>query len=579
VTRLAVWAPKPERVAVQLGQEQRPLTRDVQGWWSLEVPDLQPGGDYAFVLDGGDPRPDPRSRFQPHGVHGPSRVFDTAAFVWDDGGWQPPPLETGLVYELHVGTFTPAGTFAAAIQRLDHLVALGVTHVELMPVVEFPGQHGWGYDGVSLWAPHHAYGGPFGLQQWVNACHRRGLAVLLDVVYNHLGPDGNYLSQYGPYFTSRYATPWGDAVNFDGPDSDEVRRYFLENAAFWFREYHVDGLRLDAVHAILDTSAVHFLEELAGETAALSAQLGRRLVLIGESDLNDPRLIRSSAQGGYGLDAQWSDDYHHALHSVLTGEQDGYYQDFGRLADVAAALQGGYVYAGSYSPHRRRRHGRPLGHVPPQRLLGYLQTHDQVGNRARGERLSQLIPPALLKVGAALVLTAPFVPMVLQGEEWGAGTPFLYFTDHQDERLAEAVSAGRRTEFASFGWDPAGIPDPQAAETFQQSRLDWNELEHSPHFELLDWHRQLVRLRRAWPDLYAGGFPGIAVAFDEAARWLAFRRGALQVVCNLGQAAQLVPLLPGAGCARVLLASAPSGPMGSDRLQLPGQSVAILGPD
>jgi maltooligosyltrehalose trehalohydrolase len=561
---------------VALGAERRPLRREAGGWWTLEVPEAVPGGDYAFVLDGGDPRPDPRSLWQPHGVHGPSRVLDVGAFTWDDAGWQPPSLETGLIYELHVGTFTPAGTFDSAIEKLNHLAALGVTHVQLMPVAAFPGDHGWGYDGVALWAPHEAYGGPAGLQRLVNACHQRGLAVLLDVVYNHLGPDGNYLAQYGPYFTRRYATPWGEAVNFDGPHSDEVRRFVVDNARHWLRDYHLDGLRLDAVQTLVDTSAVHILEELATEVDRLSDQLGRRLVLIAESDLNDPRVVRPRELGGYGLAAQWSDDFHHALHTVLTGERQGYFQDFGRLADVAAALTHGYVYAGRYSEHRRRRHGRPLAGVLAQQLLGYLQTHDQVGNRARGERSSHLLPAGLLKTGAALVLTAPFVPMLFQGEEWGASTPFQYFTDHQDPQLAAAVSAGRRKEFAAFGWDPATIPDPQASETFSRSKLDWSELEQAPHREILEWHRQLIRLRCERPHLSQGGFGDVAAQFDETARWLRVDRGSVCVAANLAAEGQAIPLPSGRRSWRVLLASAPAVQVDAGGLRLPGQAAAIL---
>ncbi|MGZ3678250.1 MAG: malto-oligosyltrehalose trehalohydrolase, partial [Ktedonobacterales bacterium] len=461
MTTFCVWAPNAHRVAVQTLGERVPMNAGERGWWRVEVATATPGTDYQFVLDGGEALPDPRSQWQPHGVFGPSRVVDHSLFHWNDAGWQAPPLESALIYELHVGTFTPAGTFDAAIARLDHLKDLGVTHVELMPVNEFPGMRGWGYDGVDLSAPHSAYGGPDGLKRLVDACHARGLAVLLDVVYNHLGPSGNYLSRFGPYFTDRYHTPWGPAMNLDGAQSDEVRRFLCDNALIWLRDYHLDGLRLDAVHAFYDTSAIHLLEQLAEEVAELQSHLGRHLVLIAESDLNDPRVVRSREVGGYGLDAQWSDDFHHALHAVLTGEQSGYYADYGTLADLAHALEHAYVYDGRYSASRKRHHGRPTTSLPGHRFLGYMQTHDQVGNRARGERSSALLSPRRLKVAAALVLTAPFVPMLFQGEEWGATTPFQYFTDHQDANLARAVSEGRRNEFAAFGWNPDDVPDPQ----------------------------------------------------------------------------------------------------------------------
>ena len=577
MTTFRVWAPHIERVAVQIGDERVPMTTDAQyGWWQADIPTAGPGTDYAFILDDGAPLPDPRSPWQPQGVFGPSRVVDHGAFRWTDANWQAPTLASALIYELHVGTFTPAGTFDAAIARLDHLVELGVTHVELMPVSEFPGARGWGYDGVDLYAPHSAYGGPDGLKRLVDACHARGLAVLLDVVYNHLGPSGNYLERFGPYFTERYHTPWGPAVNLDGAESDEVRRFFCDNALMWLRDYHIDGLRLDAVHAFLDTSAIHLLEQLAAEVAALQAQLGRHLVLIAESDLNDPRLVRSHETGGYELEAQWSDDFHHALHAVLTGECDGYYVDFGSLADLAYALEHAYVYDGRYSHSRKRRHGRPATGLSGHRFLGYLQNHDQIGNRARGERSAALLSLARLKVAAALVLTAPFVPMLFQGEEWGATTPFQYFTDHQDPDLALAVSEGRRTEFAAFGWDPQDVPDPQSPGTFQRSRLDWSELELEPHVSLYRWHRDLIGLRRTLPDLSDGRLDRVDVRYDEAARWLTVRRGAVCIACNLASSTQAVPL-PAQTGRRLLLASASGIEPEDSCIELPPDSVAILG--
>jgi maltooligosyltrehalose trehalohydrolase len=534
----SVWAPDAAVVELVLGDERLPMDRGENGWWTAEA-ELPSGVDYAFSVDGGTPRPDPRSPWQPHGVHGPSHTVDNSAFPWTDGGWRGgPPLSAALFYELHVGTFTPEGTFEAVIDKLPHLVDLGVTHVELMPVAEFPGRRGWGYDGVDLFAPHSAYGGPEGLKRLVDACHGAGLAVIVDVVYNHLGPDGNYLGAFGPYFTDRYGTPWGQAVNFDGTRSDGVRDFVCDNACMWLADYHIDGLRLDAVHAIFDSSATHILEELGARVHALEARLGRRLLVIAESDLNDPRLVRPVEAGGYGLDAAWSDDFHHALHAVLTGERTGYYQDFGSLADLARALESAYVYDGRYSPHRRRRHGRRPDGVPPHRFLGYLQNHDQVGNRAQGERSAALLDLGRLKIAAALVLTAPFIPMLFAGEEWGASTPFLYFTDHQDPDLGRAVSEGRRREFASFGWDPEAVPDPQDPDSFERSRLDWSELERPPHAELLDWHRQLVTLRRR--------LSGPAqVHFDESAGWLVLQRGTVAVAANLAKEPRQVPLASG----------------------------------
>ncbi len=551
------------------------MTADLSGWWSADVTSAGHGTDYAFVLDGGRPLPDPRSLWQPQGVHGPSRVVDHSQYSWQCQRWPVTPLSSAVVYELHVGTFTPEGTFDGAIQRLGHLVDLGVTHLQLMPVGEFSGDRGWGYDGVDLYAPHHAYGGPDGLKRLVDACHSRGLAVLLDVVYNHPGPDGNYLGRFGPYFTDRYATPWGQAVNFDGPGSEEVRRFVCDNALMWLRDYRFDGLRIDAVHAIVDTSAVHILEQLAAEVDELEARLGRHLTLIAESDLNDPRLVTPREAGGYGLDAQWSDDFHHALHAVLTGEREGYYADFGRLADLAKSLRHAYVYDGRYSRFRRRRHGRPVVGLSGHRFLAYLQDHDQIGNRAGGERSSHLMSTGRLKVAAALLLTSPFVPMLFQGEEWGASTPFQYFTSFADQGLGRAVSEGRRREFAAFSWDPEDIPDPQDSRTFQRSRLDWAEPERQPHAGLLDWHRRLIRLRKETPELTSGRLEIVQVAFDETDQWLSVTRHPVVVACNLAGHAQAVPI-PHGQPPQVLLASTPDIGFKDQGILLPPDTVAVL---
>jgi maltooligosyltrehalose trehalohydrolase len=569
-----VWAPLPHQVQIEVDGQRHAMVRGADGWWTAEVTSPVAEIDYGLVLDGEGPFPDPRSRWQPHGVHGRSRWVDHETFAWSDSGFRALPLSQVVVYELHIGTFTPEGTFAAAIKRLDHLVQLGITHVELMPVNAFPGEHGWGYDGVSLFAVQQAYGGPDGMKRFVNACHARGLAVLLDVVYNHLGPSGNYLGRYGPYFTTRHHTPWGPAVNFDGPDSDEVRRFFCDNALMWLRDYHLDGLRLDAVHAIVDTSARPFLEQLAAGVKQLAVQLDRPLVLIAESDLNDPRLLWPAQRGGYGLDAQWCDDFHHALHVVLTGERDGYYEDFHGLASLAKSLRQAFVHDGGHSRHRRRRHGRLPEGLNGHRFLAYAQNHDQVGNRARGERLSHLVSPERLKIAAALVFASPFVPLIFQGEEWAASSPFQYFTDHPEPELAQAVRDGRRREFAAFGWKSESVPDPQAPETFERSKLRWDEVGGGLHADMLAWYRRLIELRWTEPALADGLFEHVEVHLDEAARWLVLERGPLAVVCNLASGAQPIPLV--ASSWAVMLSSTADAVAGADSIRLPADSVAIL---
>lgn len=575
MAQIRVWAPNAQQIELETGGRLSRMTQNETGWWTTDEPPIRHGVDYAFRVDGEGPFPDPRSAWQPEGVHGASRWVDHARFEWSDSAWQQPPLSSAVIYELHVGTFTPAGTFDSGIERLDHLVGLGVTHVELMPVAEFSGSRGWGYDGVDLFAPHHAYGGPEGLKRFVDACHHRRLAVLLDVVYNHLGPSGNYLDRFGPYFTDRYKTPWGQAVNLDGPDSDEVRRFFIDNALMWLGDYHIDGLRIDAVHAIVDTSAIHFIEQLAAEVRLLEAHLGRRLVLIAESDLNDPRVVRPRALGGYGTDAQWNEDFHHAMHAALTGERDGYYADFGSLGQLAKVMTEGLVYDGCYSAYRRRRHGRSAAGLSGHQFVGCLQNHDQVGNRAVGERTSHLLSPEQLKIGAALVLTAPFIPMLFQGEEWAAGTPFLYFTDHQDPALGEAVRRGRREEFAAFGWDPETVPDPQAAETFDRSKLDWNEPTREPHRDVLDWIRSLIELRRQLPELTDGRFEAIRADWSEAAGWLTLARGTVLVACNFADTAQSVRCSDLAD-KKIVLASTEGIAVQEDSILLPAHAVAIV---
>jgi maltooligosyltrehalose trehalohydrolase len=572
--KFAVWAPLPHKVELQLNGKLLPMQRAGDGWWAADVSEAKPGDRYGFMLDGTGPFPDPRSPLQSDGVHKLSQVVDENAFQWTDTHFQAPPLASAIIYELHIGTFTPQGTFLAAIERLEHLVGLGITHVELMPVVEYSGNHGWGYDGVDLFAPHHAYGSPEDLKKLVAACHSRGLAVILDVVYNHLGPSGNYLAKYGPYFTKKFASAWGEGINFDGPDSAEVRRFFCDNALMWLHDFHFDALRLDAIHGIQDTSAVHILEQLKIEVEHLSAQSGRHLALIPESDLNDPRLLWTREHGGFQLDAQWSDDFHHALHTVLTGERTGYYSDFGTIGALAKALRHAFVYDGAFSEHRRRVHGRSTEGLSGHRFLGYLQNHDQVGNRARGERSSHLMSTGKLKIGAALVLTSPFLPMLFQGEEWGASTPFFYFTDYQEPELANAVREGRCREFAAFGWKPEDTADPQARETLEQSKLKWEEVSKPPYAEILDWHKRLIQLRRAESDLSDGELTNVCCTFDEKERWLVMKRGRISVVCNFSERSQRIPV--GSGTGKIVMASENGIRLAGGSAEMPSESVLIL---
>ena len=576
VTVFAVWAPAADRVELEAAGGRHPMVPAAeQGWWRAELPAAGDGADYAFRLDGGDALPDPRSPRQPFGSRGASRTYDHSSFRWTDRGWRGGPLHGSVIYELHIGTFTPEGTFDAAAGRLDHLRDLGVDTVELMPVAAFPGRHGWGYDGINLWAVHEPYGGPDGLKRFVDACHARRLAVFLDVVYNHVGV-GNRLAAFGPYFTEAHVTPWGPAVNLDQPGSDQVRDFLIGNALMWLRDYHLDGLRLDAVHALEDRRALHFLEELAAEVQALAALLNRELVLVAESDANDPRLVTSREAGGYGLAAQWSDDFHHAVHAAVTGERQGYYADFGSLAALAKTLTRVFFHDGVWSAFRGRTHGRQVDvfRVPAHRFLGYLQDHDQVGNRATGDRISAAVPADLVKVGAGLVLTGPYTPMLFMGEEWGASTPWQYFTDHTEPGLARAVTDGRRAEFAHFGWGTADVPDPQDEATFLRSKLDWPELERGCHAELLAWYRELIALRRARPELTDPRLGRVHVDYDEGERWLVVRRGRLRVVANLGPRGQRVPLDRPA--AAVLAASAPGVTGERDVITIPATSLAVI---
>ncbi|HEY2550893.1 MAG TPA: malto-oligosyltrehalose trehalohydrolase [Streptosporangiaceae bacterium] len=568
-----VWAPRPGQVDLLLGGQRLPMARGDDMWWRRTVPAAGPGTDYALSLDGGPPRPDPRSACQPGGIDGPSRLVDHAGFSWTDGGWRARPLASSVLYECHVGTFSPAGTFDGVAGHLAHLAALGVDAIELMPVAEFSGDRGWGYDCVDLYAPHHGYGGPDGLRRLVDAAHASGLAVLIDVVYNHLGPAGNYLPEFGPYLSARHRTDWGAAVNFDGPGSHEVRRFVIDNALSWLRDYHADGLRVDAVHAITDSSATHILEELATEVEVLAAAQRRPLFVIAESDLNDPRLVRGRDAGGYGLHAAWADEWHHALHAVLTGEQDGYYADFGTLPQLAKALRQAWVYDGQFSAHRQRVHGRPPAGLTADQFVVSGQNHDQIGNRAAGERLTALASDGRLRVAAALLLTAPFIPLIFQGEEWAAATPFQYFTGHQDAELGRAVREGRRAEFASFGWDGASVPDPQDPATFRRSRLDWAEPSGGAHQGMLAWYRELIGLRRRLPALTDPRPGAVSTECDARAGTLLVRRGPVTTAANLGAGPWIVHAEP---ATRILSVSSQDIERTPRGVAIPPDTVAIL---
>jgi maltooligosyltrehalose trehalohydrolase len=550
--RFLVFAPHRETVEVRvLSPAERlvPLERDDRGYHHGIAHGIEAGALYLYRLDGKTERPDPASRRQPRGVHGPSMVEDAGAFPWHDAAWRGIPLTSYILYELHVGAYTPEGTFDGVVDQLDSLAELGITAVELMPVAQFPGRRNWGYDGVYPFAVQESYGGPESLKRLVDACHDRGLAVVLDVVYNHLGPEGNYLPDFGPYFSDRYRTPWGPAINFDGPFSDEVRRYFRENALCWLREFHVDALRLDAIHGIMDCSASPFLAELAAAVGRIRKEEGRRVYLIPESDLNDARIVASPEEGGYGLDAQWNDDFHHALHALLTGERDGYYADFGAIDDLARAWTDGFVYSGQYSAYRKRRHGSRSRQLPAAKFVVFAQNHDQVGNRRGGDRLSHLVSFDSLKLAAGVVLLSPFLPLLFMGEEYGETAPFLYFVDHGDEALVEAVRTGRKEEFAAFGWS-GDIPDPQDENTFRRSRPNLALRSQGSHAVLRDLHRELIRLRKTDPVLSGVDRVGMAVTTFATERTMVVVRGndaaRAAVVFHFGDATAEVPLfVPG----------------------------------
>ncbi|MDO5535160.1 MAG: malto-oligosyltrehalose trehalohydrolase [Propionibacteriaceae bacterium] len=588
--RITVWAPLATTVEAVVDGGRLPLDRDGDHWGiSLPV-----GSDYLLSVDGGEPRPDPRSAQQPHGVHGPSRVFDANAFAWSDAGWAGRDVLGGVFYELHVGTFTPGGTLDAAIEKLDALVEVGVDTVELMPVVPFPGEHGWGYDGVSLYAVHEAYGGPAALQRFVDAAHARGLAVCLDVVHNHFGPAGNYAPVFGPYFTTKHHTPWGAAINLDDTHNEGVRAFIVDNAVRWLRDFHVDALRLDAVHALVDDSPRHILAEIADAVAHLEGQVGRPLTVIAESDLNDvamitPTLAHPDRTGdpaltptasARGMDGQWADDVHHALHSWLTGETFGYYVDFGAPETLAKAFEDVFVHDGSHSTFRGIPWGAPVpAAVDRRRFVTFTQNHDQVGNRGLGDRPDERLPAGAVAGSAALLLLSPFTPLLFQGQEWGTRSPFRFFCDHEPD-LGTLVTAGRLREFAEHGWaeiygPDADIPDPQDPATFAASVLDWSERDDPHHAALLEWHRTLIALRREHLFTPAGGADGnanaerhrVSTAYGEG--WFALTHGPLTVVAAPHAAAEV----PGEGS---LVASFGSVTHAEGTLRLDSASVAVL---
>lgn len=568
MTSLRVWAPDITQLKVRADGTDTPFTAEADGWWT--GPDLAPGTDYGFLLgDSDDLVPDPASRWQPEGVHGPSRVYDQNAYAWHDQSWPGRDLSAAVVYEMHVGTFTPGATFDAAIERLEHLVRLGITHVEVLPVNAVNGVWNWGYDGVDWYAVHEPIGGPDGFKRFVDAAHGLGLAVVLDVVYNHFGPSGNYLPRFGPYLKTGRNT-WGDLVNVEEP---AVRRFIVENALMWLRDYHVDALRLDAVHALQDSSPTHILAELSAATDDLSVMLGRPLTLIAESDLNDPIMITPREQGGYGLAAQWDDDVHHALHALLTGERQGYYCDFGSLPVLAKTFTKAFLHDGTYSTFREREHGKP---IDPHRVHGWqfvvcLQNHDQVGNRAVGDRLPELISTGRLRIGAVLLLTSPFTPMLWMGEEWAASTRWPFFTSHPEPELAKATGAGRLAEFGNHGWDVSQIIDPQDPAAYRTAILDWSELGGDEHAAVLDLYRALIALRAAEPDLRDGNLTAVALDYDEDAGWLVVHRGGFDIAVNLAGAEQALPVT----AIEIVLATGTAAADG-DRLVLGPESAAIV---
>ena len=586
----SVWAPGRQKVAVHLfGSHDRiiPMTKNDRGYHQVLVSDIEPQSRYVYQLDDLQEYPDPASRYQPVGVHGPSEIVDLAAFHWTDANWRAPNLEESIFYELHVGTYSEEGSLEGACSHLAELANLGVTTIELMPVAQFAGSRNWGYDGVYPFAVQNSYGGPIALQRFVNAAHAHGLAVALDVVYNHLGPEGNYLGQFGPYFSNRYGTPWGDAINFDGPESGPVRQFFIENALFWFEQFHIDVLRLDAIHGIYDFGAFHILAEIEKQTQLAGKRLGRDLCLIAESDLNDARVLLPCEKGGYGLPAQWNDDFHHSLHALLTREKKGYYADFGSVSQLASVLRDGWFFHGQYSRFRHRRHGNSPAGIPRSHFVVYSQNHDQVGNRACGERLSTLVNFEAQKLAAGMTLLSPFVPLLFMGEEYGEASPFLYFTSHGDKDLIEAVRLGRLKEFSEFGWNTE-VPNPQDKATFASSRLQHHLRDTDPHRALRLFYQELIRFRRA---NHLAADADLEITESESPAILTVLRGAdgrrLLMIFNFGTSEVEVHSVVRDGHWNTELHSADSRWLGpndhfpravgpTDTITLPGQSFAVL---
>jgi maltooligosyltrehalose trehalohydrolase len=542
--KFTVWVPLLQKVAVEIVAPQKrliPMQPSGRGYWQTTASDIVPGTLYLYQLGNNTTRPDPASYFQPQGVHAPSQVVDHSIFDWKDADWAGIPLEKLIIYELHLGTFTSEGNFTAIIPRLNQLKELGINTIQLMPVAQFPGERNWGYDGVYPFAVQNSYGGVEGLKQLVDACHQRGIAVILDVVYNHFGPEGNYTSNFAPYFTSKYQTPWGSAINFDDAHSDGVRNFFIENTLYWLREYHIDALRLDAIHAIYDFSAKHFLAELAEKVTEFSQQQGRKFYLIAESDLNDVRVIKPLELGGYGLDAQWSDDFHHSLHTLLTGEQQGYYQDFGRCEELAKALRESFVYSWQYSPYRQSYHGSFAGDRPSSQFVVCSQNHDQIGNRMLGERLSQLVSFEALKLAAGAVLLSPYIPLLFMGEEYGEENPFLYFISHGDPDLIEAVRQGRKLEFKAFH-ETGEPPDAQSLETFMRCKLNWQQRTEGKHQVLLRFYQQLIQLRHQIPALRELERKNLEISSVETDKLILLRRWSQnsQIFCPINFSDRIV---------------------------------------
>ena len=563
------------------------MTKDRWGYHRVLVGDIDPQSRYLYQLDDSQEFPDPASRFQPDGVHGASQTVDLAAFHWTDGDWRAPSLEESIFYEVHVGTYSPEGSLDSLCAHLPELADLGVTTIELMPIAQFPGSRNWGYDGVYPFAVQNSYGGPLALQRFVNTAHTHGLAVALDVVYNHIGPEGNYLGQFGPYFTDRYKTPWGQAINFDGPQSGPVRRFFIENALFWFEQYRVDVLRLDAIHGIYDFGAFHFLAELENEVQLAGRRFGRDVRLVAESDLNDARVLLPREKGGYGLPAQWSDDFHHSLHTLLTRETNGYYADFGGLYHLASVLREGWFYHGQYSIFRRRRHGNSPRGIRRSHFVVYSQDHDQVGNRACGERLSTLVNFEAQKLAAGMTLLSPFVPLLFMGEEYGEPSPFLYFTSHEDKGLAEAARRGRRRIFSQFGWNN-DVPDPQDETTFAKSKLQLHLRDADSHRALRLFYQELIRFRRA---NHLAADADLKVMESESLRILTVLKGtpgpSLLMIFNFSTCEVLLPSVVATGYWTTELNSADSQWLGpsdrfprtvgpTDTIALSGQSFVVL---